>query len=173
MEFNDVAADYIAQPSPQRLRALRLAIQSRRSYTAAPPFLPRAAGLAAAGRHREVIELVGQWMPGAFLSPSAHSLLARSLAGLGDQEGARQERDLARLAALSLLRSGDGSQANPWVVLRIPDEYDLLRWRHRNPVGQRVVQGDAGRLDVITCDDGSEAWFQVFRDGRSVAGAAA
>lgn len=166
MAFKDVAADFIGSPNPATAAAVRLAVQACPSYTPTPTFFPEAMRLAEAGRHRDVIELVASWMPGAFLSPSAHSLLATSLAAVGDVEAAELERDLARLAALAILRSGDGTRGNPWVVLRVDDEYDLLRWTDRRPEEQRVIADGRGKLDVIQCADGSEAWFQLFRDGK-------
>lgn len=165
MAFKDVAADYIEDPTPARLAALREAIVASPSYTPTPRFPLEARRLAAAGRHREVVNLVGQWMPGAFLSPSAHSLLAESLDALGDPE-ARRERFLTRLSVQTLLRSGDGSPEHPWVVLRVDDEYDLLRWTRRRPIAQRLAITAQGPRDVIEHDRG-EDWFAMFRSLRT------
>jgi hypothetical protein len=57
--------------------------------------------------------------------------------------------------------SGDGTRARPWTVLRVSDEYDVLRSLGRRPASQELV-GQAGReLDRIECVDGSEAWFDA------------
>lgn len=166
MVFKDVAANYIEDPDPARLLELRVAIQACVSYTPTPPFLPEAVRLADAGRHGAVVELLAQWMPGAFLSPAAHSMLSQSLRALGDAEAADREEYLATLAVMSIWHSGDGSRNHPWVVLRVTDEYDLLRWAGRRAVGQRAERSGARFLDCITCEDGSEAWFELFRAGR-------
>ncbi len=171
MAFKDVAADYIEDPTPARLAALRAEIVASPSYTPTPRFLLEARRSAAAGRHWDVVNLVGQWMPGAFLSPSAHSLLAEALEAVGDDEEAARERFLTRLAIQTLIRTGDGSPECPWIVLRVDDEYDLLRWTRRRPVSQRLVITADGPRDVIRHDLG-ESWFAVHRPLRT-AGASA
>lgn len=172
MHFRDAVADFLESPSPANLNTLRIAIQECPSYTPTPAFFRDALRYAAAGRHSAVIETVAERMPGAFLSPSAHSLLASALTALGDVEEARREQALARMATVCIARSGTGTREQPWVVLRVPDEYDFLRWRGLRPVEQKMVLQEGRPLDVITCDDGSEACFQMFRGGRSGAVAA-
>lgn len=162
MAFKDAAADYIEDPTAARLAALREEILASRSYTPTPRFPLEARRLAVEGRHWEVINLVGEWMPGAFLSPSAHTLLADALDAVGDHEEAGRERFLTRLAVQTILRSGDGSSGHPFVVLRVDDEYDLLRWTRRTPISQRLAITQEEPRDVITHDRG-ESWFSVFR----------
>ncbi|SHJ97277.1 hypothetical protein SAMN02745244_03679 [Tessaracoccus bendigoensis DSM 12906] len=171
MAFKDAAADYIDDANAVTLDALREAILACPSYTPTPRFMLEARRLAASGRHWEAINLVAQWMPGAFLSPSAHSLLAESLAAVGDDAEAGRERFLTRLAIQTLIRTGDGSRERPWIVLRVDDEYDLLRWTRRTPVQQRLAITAQGPRDVIEHDRG-ESWFAIYRSARP-AGASA
>lgn len=171
MAFKHAAADYMEDATPARLDALREEILASPSYTPTPRFLVEARRLAAAGRHWDAINLVGSWMPGAFLSPSAHSLLDESLAAVGDDAESGRERFLTRLAIQTLIRTGDGSPERPWVVLRVDDEYDLLRWTRRKPLEQRLAITGQGPRDVIRHDRG-EAWFMIYRSLRR-SGAAA
>ena len=166
MAFQDVAASYIDDANATTLGALRQEIIASPNYTPTPTFQPEARRLATSGKHREAISLVRDWMPGAFLSPSAHSLLAESLTALGDDVQAGREAFLTRLAIQTLLRTGDGSPEHPWIVLRVDDEYDLLRWTRRVPIQQRLATTEQGQCDVIEHDRG-ESWFALFRSHRS------
>ena len=102
-------------------------------------------------------------MPGAFFSPSAHAALAAAHAGLGDDARARAERSLQVLALESIRSTGDGTRAHPWSVLRVSDEYDVLRAAGRVSREQTLLEADGRSLDRHVCDDGSEAWFDVSR----------
>ena len=117
--------------------------------------------LLARGAHAEVVDLVHGLMPGAFLSPSAHTILAAAHEALGEHDLARREQRLARQALAAILDSGDGSVDRPWQVLRVSDEYDVLRSQGRRSVEQRLVTRDGVDLDHHRCEDGSEAWFDV------------
>ena len=48
-------------------------------------------------------------------------------------------------------------------MLRISDQYDLLRADRRTSRQQSLVTADGGLLDRHVCDDGTEAWFDVSR----------
>ena len=67
----------------------------------------------------------------------------------------------ARLALDTLTCSGDGTQDAPYQVLRVSDEYDVLRYVQRTSVAQRVVVVDGQGYDVHQCSDGSEVWFKL------------
>lgn len=65
------------------------------------------------------------------------------------------------LALDSILSTGDGTREHAWSVLRISDEYDVLRSQRRvSSVQTLIVDGDRS-LDRHVCDDGTEAWFDV------------
>ena len=70
--------------------------------------------------------------------------------------------DLVAGAALRSIRStGDGSEQHPWSVLRINDEYDLLRALDKVRDRQDLVETGGRRLDRLTCTDGTVAYFDV------------
>ncbi len=100
-------------------------------------------------------------MPGAFFSPMAHAVLASAYDGQGDAARARRERRMAQLAMSAILSSGDGSRERPWAVLRVSDEYDVLRAQERTSRSQRTVTRAGRELDHHVCDDGTEAWFDI------------
>lgn len=66
------------------------------------------------------------------------------------------------LAPLRSIRStGDGSEQHPWSVLRINDEYDMLRALDKVRDRQGLVETDGRRLDRLTCTDGTVAYSDV------------
>lgn len=146
----DLVGRYLADPTPATLAEVR------RMVRADPSFDPglvvgEVDGLAALQR----------LMPGALLSPAAHAALAHALTGAGRPDAAARERVLAQAALASILSTGDGTRERPWSVLRVGDEYDVLRSLRRRSA-QQSVERDGGRhLDHHVCDDGSEAWFDV------------
>ena len=59
------------------------------------------------------------------------------------------------------------SRDRPWHVLRVSDQYDVLRAQGRASRTQRKVVHGGRSLDHHVCDDGSEAWFGIdLLDGR-------
>ena len=48
-------------------------------------------------------------------------------------------------------------------MLRLSDEYDVLRAERRTSRQQTLVAADGRSLDRHLCDDGTEAWFDVSR----------
>lgn len=98
-------------------------------------------------------------MPGAFLNPGAHTMLASAYEELNDDASARREQTLARLGVATILHSGDGTNQRPWEVLRVADEYDTLTALGRTRIEQRLHEVDGGRVDELVLDDGTRAWF--------------
>lgn len=146
----DLVDRYLADPTPATLAAVRRAVR------ATPGFDP---GLVVS----EVDDLAAlqRLMPGALLSPAAHGALAQSLARAGRQQAAARERLIARAALAGILATGDGSRERPWSVLRVSDEYDVLRSRRLRSTEQSLERDGSRHLDRHVCDDGSEAWFDV------------
>ncbi|WP_248579694.1 DUF4919 domain-containing protein [Nocardioides sp. InS609-2] len=117
--------------------------------------------LFARGAQAEVVAAVEALMPGAFFSPSAHAALGAAHAALGDATRARHERRTQVLALDSIRSTGDGTREQPWSVLRISDEYDLLRAGGRVSREQTLVAIEGRSFDHHVCTDGSEAWFDA------------
>lgn len=157
--YADLVDRYLAEPGPGTLAALRSAV--RASATFDPDLdLGRITRLLD-GEPEAAARALAAMMPGALLSPAAHAGLALALDRLGRAPEATRQRTLARAAVLGILATGDGTRARPWTVLRVSDEYDVLRSLGRRPVSQELVGGAGRELDRIACADGSEAWFDA------------
>lgn len=143
------------------LTRLQERVRSARNYTPNLDVERDVQPLLARGAHAEIVALVSGLMPGAYFSPSAHTILAAAHEALGEDELARREQRIARTALAAILDSGDGTAERPWRVLRVSDEYDVLRSQGRRSADQRFVTRDGTDLDHHRCEDGSEAWFDV------------
>ncbi|MCW2792099.1 MAG: hypothetical protein JWO76_1197 [Nocardioides sp.] len=157
----DLARAYAEARDAETLRQLRSAVRRSGTYRVDLDVLAAAAPLLDRGAHAEVVALVRDLMPGAFFSPSAHAVLGAAYEAMGDDVRAHRERRTSRLALASILGTGDGSADRPWSVLRISDEYDVLRAQDRTSREQLLVTRNGRELDQHRCDDGTDAWFDI------------
>lgn len=161
--LSELAMVWSRTRAPGDLAALRDVVRASDGFDPGLDVLAAVGPALARGAHEEAAGALQDLMPGAFLSPSAHAALAAAHAGLGDDARARAERALQVLALDSIRSTGDGTRAHPWTVLRLSDEYDVLRAARRTSRRQTLVTVDGTSLDRHECDDGSEAWFDVTR----------
>jgi hypothetical protein len=159
--YRDLVGSYLADPTPATLAELRGAVRSARNFRSDLPVAEIVHPLMERGTYDEAISALQDLMPGAMFSPSAHSALAEALTRTGRQEAAYREVALARAAIRSILSTGDGTAERPWSVLRISDEYDVLRSLRKRPREQSVVQDGDRYLDRHVCEDGSDDYFDV------------
>ena len=159
----DLALVYAETRSAADLARLRDAVRRSPGFDAGLDVVGAVSPALARGAHEEAVAIVEALMPGAFFSPSAHAALGASRAALGDHAQARAERRTQVLALESIRSTGDGTREHPWSVLRISDEYDVLRADRRASREQTLITVDGRSLDRHVCDDGSDVWFEVSR----------
>lgn len=159
----DLAVVYAETRSLADLARLRDAVRRSPGFDVGLDVAGAVSPALARGAHEEAVSIVEALMPGAYFSPSAHAALGAARAGLGDEARARSERRTQVLALESIRSTGDGTRAHPWNVLRISDEYDVLRADRRTSREQTLVTVDGRPLDRHLCEDGSQAWFEVGR----------
>ena len=139
----------------------------RESLIASPHYAPYSHDLediehaAEKGRFEEARALFTDAVENLLISPRAHLLMAFVAEKSGDAEAAEMERQLASICCHGILSTGDGTRAQPFVVARTSDAYDMLQYLDKPPTGQALVQLGARRLDVFTVDDGSELCFDI------------
>lgn len=109
----------------------------------------------------KVTEYLMSKMPGWILNPGIHKLLSFALHKLGDEERARMEFLLARAFLNGILSTGDGSEARPYLVSSVTDEYDVLEHLGKSLRQQSLVENEGRRCDRFDCEDGSQIWFDV------------
>lgn len=152
---------HLSEPTPETLDALREAIRRAPGFDPDLAVRRRATALAREGRDAEVVEVIEAAMPGATFSPSVHALLAQALRRTGRVVEATRHATLARAALDSILSSGDGTLEQPWTVIRVSDEHDLVDSLGTRPVSQLLVQRAGRSIDVLECADGRVVHFAV------------
>jgi hypothetical protein len=158
--YADLVSAYLDGPGPDTLGPLRRAVRSSANFS--PDLdLDEADRLLAEESYAAATAELQRAMPGAIFSPSAHLRMAAALERAGDERGAARERQVARAALRSIRSTGDGSEQRPWSVLRINDEYDMLRALDKVRDRQDLVEAEGRRLDRLTCTDGTVAYFDV------------
>jgi hypothetical protein len=158
--YADLVSAYLDDPGTETLGPLRRAVRGSTNFT--PDLdLDEADRLLAEGSYAAAAAELQRVMPGAILSPSAHLRMATALERSGDERTAARERQVARAALRSIRSTGDGSEQHPWSVLRINDEYDMLRALDKVRDRQDLVKSGGRRLDRLTCTDGTVAYFDV------------
>lgn len=160
----DLARAFVRDPGERTLASLRHAILLDPGFDPLVPVSGTAAGMTGP---RELIKAFGARQPSLLLSPSAHAMLSRAFAEIGEESSAKVESLLAELSLEALRSSGDGTHESPYRVLRVEDEYDLLAAEGR----RSVRQVDRGDRDVHTLDDGTTREFLLmWRTGAGLTG---
>ncbi len=113
------------------------------------------------GKYEEVKMILHASMRNLLLSPRAHSLLAYVNRKLNDLDGADREQAMALACCKGILATGDGTEANPFAVVRISDEYDLIEHLGRRFMSQEIVRRGKQYLDRVTCADDTVFWFDI------------
>ena len=98
---------------------------------------------------------------GALGSATQHRLLS----DLADEQGleARAQREwrVAHLLISAMVESGDGSEASPFLVVDLADQYLVLEREQRVSLARYTCEVDGRFYDIHECKDGGEAWFDV------------
>ena len=109
----------------------------------------------------EATERLAQAMPNLLLSPRAHMVFAFIADKTGDEKTAEVEQLVAAACCEGILATGDGTKANPYLVVRTSDERDVMHYLDRQFKQQSLVEDGDRHLDLIECEDGSEMWFDI------------
>ena len=107
------------------------------------------------------VKLFQHTLPNLLLSPGAHLMVSYAYEAQNNTEMAEFEKQVAFLLISCLLETGDGTLDNPYLILRISDEHDVL-----NALGkarrEQALMADGDRiLDRHTCEDETDVYFDV------------
>jgi hypothetical protein len=153
--------DYLLQPSSKRFLSLRDEIAASPHYA---PYADYGAGVRPfmeKGDFEKAKDAVMAAMPGFLLNPGIHLYALHIYHELGREENARFEDFLIAMCIKGILSTGDGSKQQPYLVLSVTDEYDLLGFFKRRPLKQSLVDNNGRRCDCFDFEDGSQLWFDV------------
>lgn len=161
MTLAETTLRYMKDQTLENFMALRQQVAATPNYSPYDSYESKVYPLFQKEQYQEAVSRLKTMMPGWLLSPGLHSLLAYAHNKLGETEETQQEATWARLAVDGIQKTGDGSQARPYLVLQISDEYDVLKYLGKKTVGQKMVRQADQICDLHTCEDGSEIWFDI------------
>ena len=110
---------------------------------------------AQAAEHETALKIARDILARDYLNIEAHFAGAVSCSALGDTACATHHAYVARGMIESILASGDGkSPATAFVVVKVPEEYALLRVLQARRQSQSLMRSDDGHAyDVLTVHD--------------------
>jgi len=139
------------------------AISSHTSYAPYSDELARVEDLFSENKLEEARSCIFGAFPNLLVSPRAHWALAAIANRLKDDRGRSMEQWIAARCVEGVLATGEGTREKPYVVLRTSDEYDVLQFRGKKFVSQALQEFNDKCFDAISCEDGSELWFDITR----------
>jgi hypothetical protein len=152
---------FVESPTRENYLAVRDAVLRRTPLPIQAADLAELVRLLEAEAHEEVLERVELLPASKVLSPRVHFVTAEAAEALGDAETGELERMLFVLSLRGLLATGDGTEAAPYAICHASDEHDLLDCLGWELASQALVERDGRLLDVVTCADGRQVWFDA------------
>ena len=157
----DMFSEFVDSPTRQTYLALRRALIKHSSYQ---PYANRLTPLQEkidAGAWAEMLAIMPTVMPEYLLSPRLHMLASMAHEKLGNEEGAEMERFLWERCIEGIRLTGNGTADQPYLVMRISDEYDLLMAMGTSLKRQELITHNERVCDHMECTDGTSVWFDV------------
>jgi hypothetical protein len=152
---------FVESPTRENYLAVRDAVLRRTPLPIQAADLAELVRLLDAEAHQEVLERMELLPASKVLSPRVHFLTAEAAEALGDAKTGEVERFLFVLCLRGLLATGDGTQSAPYAVCHASDEHDLLDVLGCEIAAQALVERAGRLLDVVTCSDGRQVWFDA------------
>jgi hypothetical protein len=153
--------DFLKSPNRQRYLKLFSLVTSADDYDPYSDELTSAIELLEANQNEAAHNVLGRAMPNLLLCPRAHLYLSYIAKEAGDEEHANFESYVASACVEGILSTGDGSQQEPYRVVRVSDEHDVVEYLDKTFEEQSLVEQENLQLDHIRCTDGTEFWFDI------------
>lgn len=162
LSFSENLQIYLADKTKANAHRLFKAVSALPGFARPTPWLRHADRLGLQQRWDEIIRIIDFAMPGAVLSPAAHSVLSQAYSGLGRAKQALAEAQMYDLSIEVIFKTGEGTKESPWQVLHVADEYLVLQ--QLNLSATQVVTLTAGEnpIDLIETSVGKSCYFQLF-----------
>lgn len=159
--FVDALSEFVRKPTCDRYRQLRQVVMAEPTYDPRAPVFVELGRLWEQEQYARLARRVAALQNVWHLSPRWHFFAGIAAEELGALEDARQHRRILQALLKCLLSTGSGTRRRPYLVTYLSDEYDILQGLAKGSVCQTLVDTGKRRLDVLTCADGSEVWFDV------------
>ncbi len=143
----DLYREFLVQPTADRYRAATLAIATEPGSSA--PSLLTLEQAFIEGQFETVSTLARQWTRHFALSPHFHRLAAIAALELGDADDAELERFTSAACLEGILNSGDGSDANPYLIADRADAQEVLTKLGLKSIRQSRIENENVLCDVF------------------------
>lgn len=153
--------NYLQDQTLANYLEVRRHVNAAANYSPYANFEQAAAPLMAQEKYPDMIGALRAFLPGGFLSFGLHSLLAYAYDKMANREDTQREAYLAQAVMRGLLQTGDGSLSQPYQVLYVSDEYDVLRYFGKQSSQTHLFQSGEKALEQHICTDGAEIWFDI------------
>jgi hypothetical protein len=157
----DLFSDFLDHPGGATYLPMRRVIMASAEYDPQSTALLDFAELVETGGRDEVRAATPALMATHLLSPRAHFLMAASARAAGDEAGAGREVTMAQACLHGIAGTGEGTEAAPYRCIHVSDEYDLADAAGKGVQSARRELRDGRFHDVLSCEDGTEFWFDV------------
>lgn len=150
--------DFVMNPSREAFLASRGTVVNHEEYN---PYSDDIANLKELLDAEKYDEVINHNNINTLLSPRAHIYKKIALDQKGMENDAKSEMIFAQRILENIELTGNGTQAEPYVVTRVEDEHDFLTYLEEKFVAQSLRYEDKKVLDAITTENGKEIWFDI------------
>ncbi|ALR29131.1 hypothetical protein ATE47_00580 [Chryseobacterium sp. IHB B 17019] len=159
METYEKVFDFLTDPTKENFLKCRELVINDPDYDPYSKDTGNVQDLLDEGKFEEVIKYVNV---NILLSPGVHIYKFFAYKELGDEKGMNIEMMIAQIIFECIEKTGDGTKGSPYVVTRVSDERDLIRYHlNKQDIRQRLINNGDKVMDVLTLNDGSELYFDI------------
>lgn len=152
---------FVEEPSIKKYLEIRNKISESEQYSPYSIEIHDIKKCLAEGVYQNAISVFQSTFPNLLLSPGTHLMLSSAYKAMKNEKMAEFEKHIAYLLMDYIMKTGDGTEERPYLVLRISDEYDVLAALGKEQEQQALINDEERVLDLQTCVDGTEIFFDV------------
>jgi hypothetical protein len=152
---------FLQDPNKENFLAIRGLVRDHTSYAPYSKDLSEIETALFQSEFDRAQQLLKNAFPNLLLSPRAHLLLAVLARKHEEIQRMEVETFFANACARGIVATGDGSEQAPYLVLRVEDERDVLKFLEKKLRKQSLLHKDDKHLDLIETEDGLSLWFDI------------
>ena len=161
MEVLSLFESLLEEPSIDKFLHMRKSLVSSKNYCPYSTEINDMDTCVNTGDAQGAIDLFRSTLPNLLISPSAHFVLSAAYECLGNKEQTDFEKHMWSFLVGAILETGKGTRQHPYLVSRISDEYDVLFALEKERGKQELCPEEGRFIDVQTCSDGTQVYFDV------------
>jgi hypothetical protein len=127
----EVFAAFVKRPIQEAFLLLRTLLINLPPYQPYTNEIQRVEELFEEGQFPKARAAANKTMPNYLLTPRIHLIAALTADKQEDYEARETERMAYQACIEGILGTGDGTEASPYLITHVTDEYDILSWLHK------------------------------------------